>query len=360
MAGVNTGLAVLAFFIVIGPLILFHELGHYLAAKWNNIEVEEFGFGYPPRLLTLFKIGETRFTLNAIPLGGFVRPVGEDDPDAEGGLATATPWARLQVLAAGSIANFMVGIILLMIMFMVGAPEDVGAQISLVVEDSPAEQAGLLPEDIIREVNGTPVLESADLVRLITNNVGETIELTIERGGDVFTTELIPRTEVPEGEGPIGIAFQPLQEVRSYGPIQAFTKTVEQLGQIARGFVEFPALVIQQQIPARFLRPMSPVGISQIGGEAISVSVEENALWPIIRLTAVISFALGFTNLLPIPALDGGRIAFVFIELIRGRPIDPRREAIVHFVGFAVLLTTMLLFVYFDITDPLLDATMQP
>lgn len=355
MAGVDTGLAVLAFFIVIGPLILFHELGHYLAAKWNNIEVEEFGFGYPPRLLTLFKIGETRFTLNAIPLGGFVRPVGEDDPSAEGGLATASKSARLQVLAAGSIANFIVGIILLMIMFMVGAPTDVGAQISIVVEGSPAEAAGLIADDIILEVNGTPVNASAELVPLITDNLGEAIELTIQRGEEVFTTTLVPRTEVPDGEGPIGIAFRPVQEVQRFGPIEAFVQTMEQLVLIARGFVEFPALVIQQQIPARFLRPMSPVGISQIGGEAISVSVEENALWPVIRLTAVISFALGFTNLLPIPALDGGRIMFVVIEAIRGKPIDPRREAMVHFVGFALLLTTMLLFVYFDITDPLIQ-----
>lgn len=355
MAGVDTGLAVLAFFIVIGPLILFHELGHYLAAKWNNIQVEEFGFGYPPRLITLFKIGETRFTLNAIPLGGFVRPVGEDDPDAEGGLATATKWARLQVLAAGSIANFIVGILLLMAMFMIGAPVDVGAQISLVAENSPAEAVGLEVGDVIREVDGQPVNESGDLVRLISASVGESIALTIERGDETFTTELVPRTEVPEGEGPIGIAFQPLQEVRAYGPIQAFVETMEQLVLIARGFVEFPALIIQQQIPARFLRPMSPVGISQIGGQAIEVSVAENQLWPIIRLTAVISFALGFTNLLPIPALDGGRIMFVLLEFVRGKPIDPRREAIVHFVGFAVLLTTMLLFVYFDITDPLIQ-----
>lgn len=127
-----------------------------------------------------------------------------------------------------------------------------------------------------------------------------------------------------------------------------------ELGQLVVSFVEFPAAVIRQQYPARDLRPVSVIGISQVGGEVISNSIEQNSLWPIIRLTAYISLALAVTNLLPIPALDGGRILFVLIEAVRGRRVDPKRETVVHFVGFAILLAAMVLFMYLDITDPLI------
>ncbi|NLH09169.1 MAG: RIP metalloprotease RseP, partial [Chloroflexi bacterium] len=127
------------------------------------------------------------------------------------------------------------------------------------------------------------------------------------------------------------------------------------MGNIMVAFVELPSLIAQNQIPTRYLRPVSVIGISQMGGQAMEASLSQAAAWPIIQLTALISLALAITNLLPIPALDGGRILFVLIETIRGKRISPEREAVVHFVGFALLVTAMIAFMYLDIVDPLIQ-----
>ncbi len=353
--GMDFGLAVLAFLVVIGPLIFFHELGHFLAARWNGITVEEFGFGYPPRMLTLFEHRGTKFTLNWLPMGGFMRPAGEDDPTVKGGLAGASKRARLMVLAAGSLANLLVTFLLLVVMFMVGAPEEMPGALVVVVEpDSPAAQARLEPGDVIRSVDGMLIETYADLTRYAQTHAGQQITLAVERSGALLYLTLTERSEWPVGQGPIGIQVQPIYEIRRYGPVQAIGRTLREMVQLARQFVELPALVIRGEIEARYLRPMSVIGISQIGGEAMETSISESALWPIINLTAMISLALAITNLLPIPALDGGRILFVVIEAIRGKRVDPQRETLIHFVGFAVLITAMLVFMYLDIVDPLI------
>jgi regulator of sigma E protease len=352
----STRLAVLAFFVVIGPLILIHELGHFLAARWNNIIVEEFGIGFPPRMLTLFERNGTKYTLNWLPLGGFTRPAGEDDPTVEGGLAASSKMARLTVLAAGPVANFLVAFLLLVVMFAVGAPEMLpGAEITLVEADSPAEAAGLKAGDVILEADEVTIESYIDLITYIHDHIGEEVRLIVRRGSSTLETTITPRTTWPEGQGPTGIQVQAVITIRQYGIFEAIERTIEEIGFILRAFVEIPAAVIREQIPARYLRPVSIVGISQLGGQAIDASINQDAIWPILRMTAYFSLALGLTNLLPIPALDGGRILFVLIEAVRGRRVDPERETLIHFVGFALLVTAMLVFVYLDIVDPLIE-----
>lgn|SRR5574341_490914 len=352
--GLDFGLAVLAFFVVIGPLILVHELGHFWAARGNKITVEEFGIGFPPRMLVLFRQKGTLFTLNWLPLGGFMRPAGEDDPAVEGGLAQASKTARLAVLAAGPGANFVAAFILLFVMFMIGAPEvQPGALITAVEVDSPAESAGLLPGDIVLEADETEIGGYVDLIEHIHSHLGESVLLTIKRGSAIMVVPITPRLEAPEGQGPTGIQVQPVTAIRQYGFFSAMGRTLQEIGGLLRAFVELPAAVIRNQIPARYLRPVSIVGISQLGGQAIGASLDANAAWPLIRWTAFVSLALGITNLLPIPALDGGRIMFVLLETVRGRRVDPQREMVIHFIGFALLLAAMLVFVYLDIVDPL-------
>jgi regulator of sigma E protease len=353
----NTGLSILAFIVVIGPLIFVHELGHFLAARWRGVKVEEFGIGFPPRMMTLFEQGGTKFTLNWLPLGGFMRPAGENDPTVEGGLAASSRTSRLAVLSAGPVANFVIAFVLLVAMFMIGAPVEVpkGAVVTRVVPGSPANTSGMLPGDTIIQAGDTPIEWYTDLKPYIMDHIGVPITLTVQRGESRLEFVLTPRDEWPTDQGPIGIEMTPVVEVQQFGPFQAFGRAITAALELFKAFVDIPAAVIQQQIPARYLRPVSIVGISQIGGQAIDESFNQQAAWPVIQLTAFISVALGITNLLPLPALDGGRILFVLIEALRGRRIDPKRETLVHVVGFALLLTAMVLFVYLDIVDPLVE-----
>ncbi len=352
----GTGFAILGFFLVIGPLIFFHELGHFLAARWSGITVEEFGIGYPPRIVTLFEQGGTKFTLNWIPLGGFMKPAGEDDPLVPGGFGAAPKLARLFVLVAGPGANVILAFFLLVAMFMIGAPEPLpGALINVVEDDSPAQAAGLLPDDVVTYADDTFIDQSTTLTSYIFSHTGEPITLTIDRGGETLETTLTPRSEWPEGQGPTGITISTTGViVVKHGLFEAVDLAVKEMMAVLRAFIDIPAAVIQQQVPARYLRPVSPIGISQLGGQAIESSIDQSALWPVVQLTAFISIALGITNLLPLPALDGGRILFILVEYVRGRRVDPQREAIVHLIGFAVLLTAMIVFVYLDIVDPLI------
>jgi regulator of sigma E protease len=354
--GLSTGLAILSFIVVIGPLIFFHELGHFAVARLFKIKVEEFGIGYPPRMVTLFERNGTKYTLNWLPLGGFMRPAGEDDPSVPDGLSAASRTARFATLFAGPAANLIIAFLLLLVMFMIGAPEEQpGALVTLIEPDSPAEVGGLEVGDVILKADGVPIMTYDDLREYIYAHTGETIALEVRRDEALVDLTLTPRTEWPEGHGPTGIQMQPIYEIEQYGPFRAFGRTIEEMGTLMAAFVELPRQIIQNQIPARYLRPVSIIGISQMGGQAMEASIDQSAAWPIIQLTAFISLALAITNLLPIPALDGGRILFVLIEAVRGKRIKPEREAVVHFIGFAILMTAMIAFMYLDIVDPLIQ-----
>lgn len=356
---IETGLAIIGFFVVIGPLVFFHELGHFLAARWFNIKVEEFGIGFPPRMVTLFEQAGTKFTLNWIPLGGFMRPIGEDDPSIPGGLASASRTARFTVLAAGPGANILLSFILLVVMYMIGAPQErPGVRITLVEPGSPAAEAGLLADDIILVADGMRMDTQQGLVEYIGKNAGKQIELTVERNGASLDVSLVPRVNPPENQGPTGIRIEQNTSMVQLGLAGAMSQALREMAFFLRTtFVDVPTLVFQQAIEPRYLRPSSVVGISQISGQFIGESIRQNALFPIFWLTAYISLALAVTNLLPIPALDGGRILFVLLEAIRGQRIDPRKEMVIHFVGFAVLMVAMVVFVYLDIVDPLVEST---
>ena len=346
--------AAIAFFLVIGPLILIHEAGHFVVAKLNGIHVTEFGIGFPPRLLTLFERGGTRYTINAIPLGGFVRPLGEDDPRIEGGLAAAPKRARLAVLSAGAGANVLAAYFILVATFMLGWQEVVpGASIEDVAPGSPAEAAGLGVGDIVRYADEQHIDQRDTLIEYIHTHTGQPVTLQVERDGEVLDISLTPREEWPEGQGPTGILVGSPVSFRKYGFFEALGGAAEEMVTSVRLFVDIPVLIIRENLPLRFLRPVSVVGISQIGGQAIEKSLYVGQWFPILRLTSFVSLALALTNMLPLPALDGGRITFVLLEAVRGRRVEPEHEGLVHFVGLAVLVTLMMVFVYLDLVDPL-------
>lgn len=345
-----------AFALILTPIIFIHELGHFVVARLFNIRVEEFGLGFPPRAVTLFKRNGTIYSLNWIPLGGFVRPAGEDDPSIPGGLAAASKTARFFTLAAGAFFNFILAFVIFWVAFMLG-PSAVAVE--NVVPGSPAEAAGLQPGDVIVEVNDLPVENSGILVEAVTANAGDQIELLVERAGEPLTLTMVPRepgTYDPTQEGPIGIGLAHQSSRRwALGPLESVTESVQSIWQIIDLTVRAPIMLVRGDISAEEARPVGPVGISQIAGQTAQYTAATGDWFQLLRITAFISVALGFTNLLPIPALDGGRILFVLLEAVRGRRIEPEREGMVHLVGMLFLLGLMFLLIIQDIANPIVQ-----
>ncbi|HSH02826.1 MAG TPA: M50 family metallopeptidase [Anaerolineae bacterium] len=349
-----------AFFLILTPIILIHELGHFLAARLYNIKVDEFGLGFPPRAAKLFTWQETEFTLNWIPLGGFVRPAGEDDPNIEGGLASASKQARFVVLAAGSVFNYILAFFLFWFVFMWGQPgvlEDKVA-ISSVGVGTPAEVAGIEAGDIIAEVEGTTIDSFAILAEIVDAGQGEALTVVVDRGGELVTLTAIPRLDgdydpATEGRLGIGITHPQTGEMVRSGPAEALQKSVTTLVDFTVLTLRVPAMLINGELTAQEARPVSVIGISQMGGQIIETSAERGDFGEVVWFMAIISVALGLTNLLPIPALDGGRLLFVIIEAVRGKRISAEREGLVHMVGMLILLGLMVLLMVNDIINPI-------
>lgn len=356
MAGVSILWAIAGFLIVLTPIVLIHELGHFWAAKLSKIKVDEFGFGLPPRMFKIAERNGTIYSVNWIPVGGFVRPAGEDDPDVPGGLASASKRARLFVLAAGSGANFIFALFLFWLALVIGPP---AIAIDDVKPGSPAMEAGLLSGDTILEVNGERVDNSNVLVNTVYENAGEPVELVIRRDGEEMTLTIVPRRPGefdPAVDGPLGVGLASAADGQriNTNPIEAIGGSFEFMWQYIAIYGRLPSMLINGEITAQEARPVSIVGISQIAGQAAESSVSSGNLYPLLSIAAFISIALGLTNLLPIPALDGGRIMFVLLEAVRGRRIEPEREGMVHVIGMLVLLGLMALLIVQDVVNPII------
>ncbi len=321
----------------IAVLIFFHEMGHFLFARLFKVEVEEFGIGFPPRIATLFEAGGTTFSLNWIPLGGFVRIKGENDPEIPGGLAAASPWVRLVVLSAGSLTNIFIGVLLAGVLFFsLGEPIPNKVKVLQVAPGSPADTAGLIAGDIIVEVAGQPIQNVDGLHNMIYDRLGESTLLSFERSGQTHEVTITPRKDPPPEEGAIGIvmgeATQPTTITR------AFYKGALASYEYIHTLVLLPVHIASGEVSAEEARPVGYKGMYDIYQQI------SNPLW----FFMMISLSLGLFNLLPIPALDGGRIFLVLPEILLQRRVPPRYENIIHMVGFAVLL---ILLIYINLQD---------
>ena len=339
-------LTLVSFVGVLVVLIIAHELGHFLSAKATRVKVEEVGLGFPPRLVSMQR-GETRYSLNAIPLGGFVKMAGEEDPKVPGSLASKSIAARLLVLSAGSLMNFLLPLLLFSIAFMV--PHNVVFG-QVVVEEvapaSPAAGAGIEPGDMLLEVNGTSVNNIGDLHRYLQLNLGREVNLLVEHSDSTFEEfQVIPRWQPPEDEGAIGVAVKILSPtiVRQHYPFwQAIPMGV---GECIDTFVLFKNAIISMVIGAAPTVIAGPVGIAQLTGE-----VAQAGFSPLLEFAAFLSINLAIINILPLPALDGGRIVFVLLEwALRGRRVPARTEGMIHLIGFAMLIAFLLAVTYQDI-----------
>ncbi len=469
-------LAVIAFLIVLGPLILIHELGHFIAARLVGVTVLEFGLGFPPRAARLFEQGGTEFTLNWLPIGGFVRPLGEDFVKPVGEKSTeqeraafekhqeelarlgkkqittkslmeANPYQRIFFMVAGALMNFLGAIVILIIASMLGKPVTQSTTVAVkdVLPNKPAATAGLQPGDVILQANGKtvhfwpdvstaagnsaepldltvkrgdqtmdlklqpdlsvfqgnaggvlvqdiapgspaeaalkvndhiikaddyPITSTEALKKYVHDHAGQNVVLTVVRDDQQQKISIVPRQHPPTNEGALGITIvatagidkvfgltllekDPVITVEYVSFPQAISDAVQTTLGTMSSIVSAPIQIIRGKLSPEAARPVSPVGIAQISGQVLSQSIEIKQSFPILNFAAIISIALGVTNLLPIPGLDGGRILFVLIEILRGKPMDPEREGMVHLIGLMLLLGVVAIFVVNDLLNPI-------
>lgn len=485
-------LAVIAFVIVLFPAIIIHELGHFLAAKLVGINVLEFGIGFPPRVGRLFTWRETEFTLNLLPIGGFVRPLGEDmigptsedklkrdrvelvqrrsklvrvvseremlrlrgvDDERMMSVSDAPALGRIFFMAAGAFANFATAVLLFFIAALIGLSLPVGGlsqivaippgslfastaaqigdaiervngqrftdfaafheilasyqgesitfellrpgteetisvtveprfgdragsvQILAVYEDSPAAEAGLLAGDLVTQIKRVNIPSKGDPALILSEAArkaeGRPLPLTILRQHDdgsaeIFVLSVTPRVDPPEGQGRLGIAirsqfslgegtrFANAGDKYEYVPQSvpaALAYSLNTTGETFGAIASIPGRLLDGSLSGEDARPISIIGISKIGGELLGRSLRDGPS-VMLHFVALISIFLGLSNLLPIPALDGGRIVFVFIEMLRGKPVNPKLEARVHQIGIMLLLLLGLVIMIYDLVNP--------
>jgi regulator of sigma E protease len=336
---------VAALLVILTPIVVVHELGHYIACRVCHIRVEEFGLGLPPRTVRLFTFQDTLFSLNWVPVGGFVRPAGENDPAVAGGLAGARWPARLFVLSAGAIANFIFAFLLLMVAFMQGPT---ASQVTAVLSNSPAMTAGLQPGDVLISINGEIISSPAILVNHVWGAEAKTHLLIYQRGDERFAVELTAvRTIGVEVDRTIARGY--LQR----SPVEAAAAANVFLGQLVRETFQAPVRVARGELEAGDVRPVGIVGLGQIAGRAAENASITGSLFPVLLMTGLISAALGLTQLLPLPALDGGRIIFVLVEAVSGKRVQAQWETAVHRYGIYFFLILMVVLIIQDVVNPL-------
>lgn len=350
---------VLAAIPVLSFLLLVHELGHFVVARLVGIRVEEFGFGLPPRLWGV-KRGEVIYSINLIPLGAFVRMTGENGENSgdEKSFGAKGKLARAAVLFAGPAMNFLAAAFLFGAAFMLGTPTATvqDTLVYRVTPGSPAEAAGLQPGDRIVTVDGKQLTTVSQFVDSTRQKVGTQIDLLVERDGQQMDVKVTPRTKWPEGEGPLGVALQgrPVKtELVRYPIWQALPMGFGEATQAVEGTFGIVGAVVKGALPAEVARPTGPIGIWGMTTSAAEQIADRGWWYPLVALTAFVSVGLSIANLLPFPALDGGRLLMIAIEAVRRKRISPEREGALHFVGLMVLLTLMMVVSYYDLTSPM-------
>lgn len=359
-------MSIILFIIVLGVLIFVHELGHFLVAKWAKIRVDEFAIGFPPRLVSVQR-GETRYALNLIPFGGYVKIFGENPDDAslaEGAtnsFARRSKWIQAAVLVAGVTFNVLFAWLLFSVSFMSGFPaivtEENAAQVTdaqtvvtSVLPNSPASEAGLTVGDAIlmlevpdRAVLGKPSVEGVQ--QFIATHGTEPVVLTVRRDGEERAITVTPTETIVADKPAIGISMNYVG-VLTLGPVAALTEgavtTVTMMRDTAVGLGTFLFDIVRGQ--AAFDQVAGPVGIVGLVGDA-----SQFGFVYLLGFTAFISINLAVLNLIPFPALDGGRLLFVLIEGVTRRQIKPSIANTINAVGFMLLILLMVVITVSDV-----------
>ena len=334
--------SILTFLIILSILVLVHELGHFFSAKRHGIKVEEFGFGYPPRVWGIRR-GETIYSLNLLPFGGFVRMLGEDEDSGTRSFFRQNKTVRTIVLLAGVTMNFLLGVFLFAAIYTkMGIPEPVDyLTVTHVVSGSPADTAGFKLEDKI-----TGFADSQAFIDYVNQRRGESINLEVAGRPVTVTPRLAADT--PEGEGALGVGITNIDFVQYplwqrpwrgmwLGVKEAFSWGKEILGALGK----MVAQLVSGQVPQDVA---GPVGIYEV-----SKSASRQGIMAVFQFTGILSINLAVLNLLPLPALDGGRLFFIGVEALLRRRVKPKFEQTVHLIGMLLLIGLMVLITVNDV-----------
>jgi regulator of sigma E protease len=341
---------------LLGVLIFVHEFGHFIIAKLSGVRVLKFSLGFGPKIIGK-KVGDTEYVISVLPLGGYVKPLGEspDEPVAEEdqpfSLSHQSIGKRLAIIAAGSVFNIMFAWFLFTIIFMVGTPTLL-PKVGKVLENSPAQRAGIKNGDMVVSVNGKKIELWDELSQSIEESNGSAMNLIVRRDGSILPVRIEP--QISDGKDifgqakkgfRIGIVASTAKDailIKHFGPGDAFIKGLSQTWNISRLTLLSIVKIIGRTLPADSLG--GPIRIAEIAGE-----FAEAGIVSFFSLMAIISVNLGVLNLLPIPILDGGHIFFILVEAIKGRPLSMKKMEIAQQIGLAFIILLMVFVFYNDI-----------
>jgi regulator of sigma E protease len=350
---------VLIFLLVLSILVVIHECGHFIAAKLNGMKVEEFGFGLPPKVFGI-RFGETLYTLNALPFGGFVKILGEEESELNGKklsekdlnrtFSRKKGWQKIMVLTAGVACNFLLGWAIISYLFVRGVPvpSDI-VSVEDVVKESPAAKAGLQKGDKIRSVGFQDeqinISTTEGLTEFAKKHGDEEIQLQVQRGEQNIVLSITPRKNPPAGQGALGLVISnyelkkySLTEAPVLGLFESVKMTKLIFTELAKTLFKFVTFQKQEAEIA------GPVGIARLTSAAARQGIDA-----LLQMIGLLSLNLAVINILPFPALDGGRLALVLYEMIFRKKVNPTIEQKLNMAGFAFLLSLIVLVTINDI-----------
>lgn len=336
--------------IVFSLVVIIHELGHFLLAKKNGVGVTQFSIGMGPKLIH-FQKGETEYCIKLLPFGGSCMMVGEDgtelseDIDKSKSFQEKSVWARIAVIAAGPIFNFLLAFVLAVIL--IGNMGYDAPVVGEVIKDYPMEQAGLQAGDTIVKMNKENIKVYREVSLFMQLNGGKEIDLTYQRDGKRYTTQITPKYDEEAGYYLMGM--RPGERIKG-NAIQVLKHSVYEVRWWVKYVFKSLKMMVTGQVKMQDLS--GPVGIVDVIGKTYDANVSEGAFMVVmsmINFSILLSANLGVMNLLPLPALDGGRLVFLIVEAIRGKKIPPEKEGMVHFVGLVLLMVLMVFVMFNDI-----------
>ena len=358
---------VIPFLFVLTIVVFFHELGHFVVARWCGVKVLTFSIGFGRELLGFNDRHATRWKISAIPLGGYVKFFGDDNaasvPD-QSALSSMTEAERKvsfvhqnvakrsAIVVAGPLANFLLAVAIFASLFMIYGKQSTAARVDTIQAGSAAEAAGFKPGDLVLAINGRPVESFSDMQRIVSTSAGETLTIIVERGGEQVTLKAVPALrEVKDSLGnvnrigvlgisrslaPDDVKFQPV------GPLKAVGLGVQETWFVVEQTLTYIGRVVAGRQSADQLG--GPIRIAQVSGQVASLGFSA-----LMHLAAVLSVSIGLLNLFPVPLLDGGHLLFYGIEAVRGKPLSERAQEMGFRIGLAMVVMLMIFATYNDI-----------